>query len=450
MITDSYVITENTIKEPPTSFLKKLKFLGPGFILSASIVGSGELIATTTLGAKAGFIAFWIIILSCLVKVAVQLEFGRKAILTGKTAMRSFNDLPGPRRGKGNLVVWTVFVLLSLKIIQIGGILGSTAIVLQMLFGFVPVYAWVLLIGLVASALIYKGYYTVIEKASLVMIAGFTITTIAALFMLQFTTFRFSWSDVLNGLQFKFPPAIVAVAFGAFGITGVGADEIIAYNYWCIEKGYAAYTGPRSDSAEWKKRARGWISVMNLDAIFAMIIYTIVTAAFYLLGAAVLHNRNVIPEGNKVIETLALIYTQSLGPGARILYLVGAFFVLFSSVFASLAAWTRIFPDIFAQLGWINFFDLDKRKKLMSWLAWIIPLVWSMMYLFIKLPVMMIISGGIVGSFLLFVVVFAAVYFRKSRTHFMPSGILYNTAFVISVLSIISIGVYGLVQLFSK
>lgn len=450
MTSDTYVITERTIKEPPVSFRQKLNFLGPGFILSASIVGSGELIATTTLGAKAGFIAFWIIIVSCLVKVAVQLEFGKRAILTGQTAMRSFNELPGPRQGKANWLVWTVFILIALKIVQIGGILGGTAIVLNMLFPLVPVYAWAFVIALLASAMIYKGYYNVIEKTSLVMIAGFTITTIAAVFMLQFTVFSFSWADVLHGLQFKFPPAIVAVAFGAFGITGVGADEVIAYNYWCIEKGYAAYTGPRNDSPEWKERARGWISVMNLDAIIAMIIYTIVTAAFYLLGAAVLHNRSAVPEGNKVIETLALIYTQSLGPGAKNLYLVGAFFVLFSSVFASLAAWTRIFPDIFGQLGWINFFDPVKRKRVVSWLAWIIPLVWAMMYLFIKLPVMMIISGGIVGSVLLFVVVFAAVSFNRNRKHFMPSGILYTAAFVISVLSIISIGVYGLVQLFSK
>ena len=289
MLADTYVITEGTIKEPPVSFFKKLKFLGPGFILSASIVGSGELIATTTLGARAGFIAFWIIIVSCLVKVAVQLEFGKRAILTGQTAMRSFNELPGPRPGKGNWAVWTVFILISLKIVQIGGILGGSAIVLQMLFPFLPASLWAFIIALLTSALIYKGYYSVIEKGSLVMIAGFTISTIAAVFMLQFTAFSFSAADVWEGLQFKFPPAIVAVAFGAFGITGVGADEIVAYNYWCIEKGYAAYTGPRNDSPEWRKRARGWIRVMYLDAMIAMIIYTIVTAAFYLLGAAVLH-----------------------------------------------------------------------------------------------------------------------------------------------------------------
>ncbi len=449
MNADTYVITEKTIREPPTSLLKKLKFLGPGFILSASIVGSGELIATTTLGAKAGFAAFWIIIVSCLVKVAVQLEFGKRAILTGQTAMRSFNDLSPHHSRKGNWIVWMVFIFISLKIIQIGGILGGAAIVLNMLFPFVSVFAWAFIIALLSSALIYKGYYSVVEKGSLVLIAGFTIATIAAVVMLQFTAFRFSWIEIGEGLQFKFPSAIVAVAFGAFGITGVGADEIVAYNYWCIEKGYAAFTGPRNDSEEWKKRAKGWIGVMYLDAIVAMIIYTIVTAAFYLLGAAILYGRSVIPQGNEVIETLALIYTQSLGEGAKTIYLVGAFFVLFSSVFASLGAWTRIFPDIFGQMGWINFFDLQQRKRIVSWLALVIPLIWATMFLFIKLPVLMIISGGIVGSVLLFIIVFAAIQFYRRRAAFMPSGILYKIAFAVSVLSIIIVGIYGLIQLSS-
>src|SRR5258705_12341946 len=105
-----YIIPRRTIKEPPTTFTGRLHFLGPGFILSASIVGSGELIATTILGAKAGFAALWIIIISCLAKVAVQLEFGKHAILTGEAAMRAFNKLPGPKFGKGRWTIWLVFL----------------------------------------------------------------------------------------------------------------------------------------------------------------------------------------------------------------------------------------------------------------------------------------------------------------------------------------------------
>src|SRR5688572_27548460 len=117
MPADNYLIDHRTIREPPTTFIGKLKHLGPGFILSASIVGSGELIATTTLGAKAGFIALWIIIISCLVKVAIQLEFGKHTILTGETVMQAFNKLPGPRFGKGNWTIWIIFVFVLLKIV---------------------------------------------------------------------------------------------------------------------------------------------------------------------------------------------------------------------------------------------------------------------------------------------------------------------------------------------
>ena len=446
---DLYVITEETIKEPPATLLGKFKFLGPGFILSASIVGSGELIATTTLGARAGFIAFWIIILSCLVKVAVQLEFGKHAILTGETAMTAFNKLPGPKFGKSNWSVWAIFLLVSLKIVQLGGIVGGTAIVLNMIYSGFSITAWTLITAFVAAILIFRGYYKIVEKSSLLMIVGFTITTIVAVSMLRFTPYSFTWSDIWTGLEFRLPRELVAVAFGAFGITGVGADEILAYNYWCLEKGYAAYTGPRKDTPEWKNRAQGWIRVMYLDAFVAMVIYTSVTAAFYLLGAAVLHNRGAVPEGNDVIETLALIYTQTLGTGAKMIYLVGAFFVLFSSVFATLAAWTRLFPDIFGQLRWVDFSDPARRKKLIALLSWILPFVWGLIFLFIKMPVFMILSGGLIGSVILFIVVFAALNFKNYRQKFLPSGILYNMLFWISVACILAVGIYGIVKLSS-
>ena len=64
---DPYVITTRTIQEPPKTLSGIFRRLGPGFVLSAAVVGSGELIATTNLGARAGFITFWIIIVSCLV-----------------------------------------------------------------------------------------------------------------------------------------------------------------------------------------------------------------------------------------------------------------------------------------------------------------------------------------------------------------------------------------------
>ena len=445
---DPYVISEDTIREPPSTLLGKLKFLGPGFILSASIVGSGELIATTILGAKAGFAALWIILVSCLMKVAVQLEFGKHTILTGETVMQAFNKLPGVRFGKGKWTVWIIFFMVSLKIVQLGGMLGGAVVILNKLFAGVSITVWALIVAVVVASLIFRGNYSIVEKGSLVMIGLFTVLTFISLYFVQYTPFAFSFSEILNGFQFNLSDEVIGVAIGAFGITGVASDEIIAYNYWCIEKGYAAYAGPPDNSEARKKRASGWINTMYVDAIFAMVIYTTVTVTFYLLGSAILYNRGEIPQGNQVIDTLALIYTQSLGDGVKNVYLVGAFFVLFSSVYATLAFWTRLFPDIFAQLGWINFFDLQGRKKLIALISWTVPFAWAFMYLYIELPVLMVLFGGVVGSLMLFVVVFGALHFKYGRIQLLPSGGFYNTAFWISVISIVGVGVYGVVKVF--
>ena len=446
---DPYVISDDTILEPPTTFVGKLKFLGPGFILSASIVGSGELIATTVLGAKAGFAALWIILVSCFMKVAVQLEFGKHTILTGETVMQAFNKLPGFRFGKGRWSVWIIFFMVLLKTVQLGGMLGGAVIILNKLFPGFSIAVWAFIVAVVVASLIFRGNYSIVEKGSLLMIGLFTVLTFTSLYFVQYTSFAFSFSDVLYGLRFNLSNEVVAVAIGAFGITGVASDEIIAYNYWCLEKGYAAYVGPRDNSNAWKTRAHGWINTMYVDAIVAMIIYTTVTITFYLLGSAILYNRGDIPQGNQVIDALALIYTQSLGEGVRNVYLVGAFFVLFSSVYATLAFWTRLFPDIFAQLGWIDFYNVRQRKKLIALISWTIPFVWALLYLYIALPVVMVLFGGVVGSLMLFIVVFGACHFKYGRTQQIPSSGFYNVAFWISLTSILAVGIYGVVQVLS-
>lgn len=448
MPADNYAVKAGQYKEPPVSFWGSLRFLGPGFILSASIVGSGELIATTILGAKAGFVMFWIILLSCLVKVAIQLQFGRQAILTGNTVMHSFNALPGLRLGKLHWSVWGVLLLTLLKIIQVGGMLGGSALVMHMLFPNVSITIWALILAVVVSLLVYKNYYPLLEKASLVMLLGFTIITLASLVVVQFTVYAFSLNDIANGFRFQLPQGMVILAIGAFGITGVGSDEIISYNYWCLEKGYAAHAGLNDGTKEWKERAKGWIKVMYLDAIVAMVVYTSVTAAFYILGASILHGKTAVPEGNEVINVLAVIYTETLGEGFKTIYLIGAFFVLFSSVFATLAYWSRLFTDIAGQKGWINFNDALQRKKLITILSFVFPALWVIAYLFINLPVLMIISGGVVGSILLLLIVYAAIYFRYYTPQHVSTGKVFNSLLWMSILSILFVAVYGFIQLF--
>ncbi len=53
------------LRRAPRSAATILRQLGPGFIMAASIVGSGELIATTKTGGEAGISLLWLIIIGC-------------------------------------------------------------------------------------------------------------------------------------------------------------------------------------------------------------------------------------------------------------------------------------------------------------------------------------------------------------------------------------------------
>jgi Mn2+/Fe2+ NRAMP family transporter len=443
-----YHLTGDKIIPAPISFWQRMRYLGPGFILSASIVGSGELIATTRLGAEAGFVTLWVILVSCLVKVSIQLEFGKRAIYTGGSTMEAFNSLPGWRLGKAHWTIWTWLVLMILKIIQNGGIIGGIAIILQIIFPDIPIPVWCFLVAITVSLLIYRGKYKPIEKYSLIFIGLFAILTFASLIAVQFTPLQITLKELLSGLKFQLPPEAVIVAIGAFGITGVGGDEIMAYNYWLIEKGYAANSGPREKTKEWENRARGWIKVMYLDAFLSMVVYTIMTAAFYLLGAAILHRQELLPAGMEVVETLSRLYTESLGNWAGMMFLIGGFIVLFSTLFSALAAWSRLFSDAFGQIGWIDFKDSKQRHLAIGIFAWFFAISWATLFLLMKMPVLMVTIGGVITTVILLIVVFAALHFRYRQVpEALKSGILYDSAFWISVVAIGMVAIYGIYKL---
>lgn len=443
---DPYSLDKSKVLDPPKSIGGTIKHLGPGFILSASIVGSGELIATTKLGAQAGFIAMWVILVSCLVKVAVQLEFGKRAIMTGETTFASFNSLPGFKIGKANWSVWTWLGLMLVKFLQVGGIVGLVAVLLNMAVPSLSVFWWLLIVVLAISGIVVSGYYKVLEILSVSMIGLFTLFTFFSLIALQNTEAAISMGDVLSGLQFKMPEGaeMTILVIGAFGLTGVGGDEIMAYNYWLIEKGYASNTGKNDGSEEWAIRARGWIKVMYIDAIFAMLVYTVVTVAFFLLGSALLHGKGDFEGGGKdFLENLSNLYTVTLGNWAEPFFYFGAFVVLFSTAFSALGAWTRQFTDAFGRIGILNFDDYKSRRNWFAILAVGIPAIWAGVFLLFESPVWMVVVGGVATSIILLVVLFAAIVFKAQRKNSkIKTGKVYEFAFWLSSAMILFVGVW--------
>src|SRR3954463_9014668 len=110
---DPYALRPEMIKAPPVSLWAALGQIGPGIILAGSIIGSGELLLTTSLGAEHGFVFLWLILFSCVIKVFVQIELGRYALSSGLPTLSALDELPGPRLGAHWLVWWWFIMLLA-------------------------------------------------------------------------------------------------------------------------------------------------------------------------------------------------------------------------------------------------------------------------------------------------------------------------------------------------
>ena len=156
-------------RTPPPTGWQMLRHLGPGLIIAAVIVGSGELIVTPKLGATVGFTLLWFIVLGCVLKVFVQVELGRYAICRGRTTLEAMNTVPGPRWVVSWLVWLWVFMYLAL-VFQVAGMVGGLVEILEL-----SGLQWrrcVLALGtvLVCVGLLIAGRYRLVERVSTLLV----------------------------------------------------------------------------------------------------------------------------------------------------------------------------------------------------------------------------------------------------------------------------------------
>ncbi len=443
--TDAYALPADAVQEPPNSLILTIKQIGPGLILAASIVGTGELINTTSLGAQVGFGLLWLILLSCVIKVFVQVELGRYAITHGKTSLAAFDSLPGPRFGVSWICwLWLIMMLATqAQIAAMEGTVGQAAHMafprasdamaraagvlspgLYQYFSTREEYIWATLTTLAAIVLLLSGGYKRLEKITTVLVAAVTLFTVASVMILQWTTFRIRPENLAEGFKLTLPTAAIGLAFAAFGITGVGASELVAYPYWCIEKGYARSVGRRSGDKGWARRARGWTRVMQIDAWFSMVVFTIATIAFYLLGAAVLHPQHLNVQGKEAIPVLSQMYLKPLQgsplawmtPYTHVGFLLGAWAVLFKTLYVATAANSRLTADFLVLSGFWPQGDSHARERVTRFFCVLYPVVALGLYFAFREPLTLIKIGGISQALMLPLITGATIYLRRRDT----------------------------------
>lgn len=399
----------------PKTFLERIKFIGPSVIVTGSVVGSGSIVMTPLLGAAAGFLLLWWLLLSMWSKPIIQAEISRYIVVTKKTFLEAFADMPGFKttiQGKTtSWLVWFMFIGVIPSIAGMGGLAGAVAEAGNTMFPLLSTEAWVAISCLLTWLLLYFGSYKSLERTLLVMVIFFSFMTLVIAIAMQSTEYQVNFDQISQGLSFSFPTEYLPLALAVFGFTGISYGEIMAYTYWCLEKGYADNTG--NDIEETKH----WIKTMQTDVWVTVFFITLGTLPFFFLGAGVLNN---VPELQEslatssfwdvdVISSLQNMFSLVLGGWAKWLFIILAFFVLFSTLLSGTAAFTRTISDYLISMGLVRE-RTDTRKKLIKLVAFIIPFLSGLFYFILPNPITLLLIAGIWAAMGLPIVNIGALY----------------------------------------
>lgn len=342
-----------------------LVFFGPGAIIASVTIGSGETVWASRSGAIFGYSMFWAFTLFAITKVVQVYSAARYMTLTGEHPMERWAVLPGPRGlfpviVGGVMVISFPFYLSSLPIM-----LGT--ITSWVLFGDPSAYPHLIALVFIAF-LIYmtlKQSYELLEKAQTtlvgVMLLVMLVATIAA---------RPDWGAAAAGAVIPTFPAypdwvadnpafsgrtLIVEMVAYMGVMGGGVQDYVGYVGMLREKAWGLI-GKREtvDDApaqiettpENLALGKAWLKAPLTDTVVSFSTVVLFTAAFLILGATLLHPREIVPSGMDLYNHQVVFLTElHTNPTVQVLlsalYKAGVFFAIFGTVYGAYELYVR-------------------------------------------------------------------------------------------------------------
>lgn len=404
----------------PPSFWK---LAGPGLVVAATGIGSGDVVSATVGGARFGVVLLWAIAIGALFKFVLNEGIARWQLATGTTMVEGWAmHLPAWVKVyfAVYLVLWTVAVGAALT--------NATGLGLANLTGGAVPQPWAAVLhSLAGYAFVRLGGYAGFERLmkALVGVMGFTILICAAL------TVDSPGATVRGLLVPAIPAGSGAQVLSLIGGIG-GSITILSYNYWMREEGLS---GPQHLAY-----VRGDVGVAYLfTAVFGLSVMLIANQAFYVSGLTI--------TDAQAVAGMAEMLARILGPFGALAYAVG----FWAAVFASLLGVWQSVPYLYADLYAIVKMLPPAERAAMTTVTSVpyraalafITLV-PLPFAFVRRPIVVIVTYTIVGS--LFVPFLAATLLYMNNRVRWASGIprnhwTTNVALAIILALFVAIGV---------
>jgi Mn2+/Fe2+ NRAMP family transporter len=351
-----------TVSRVPAFFHR----LGPGLLLAATSIGASHLVMSPKAGSMFGFRLLWLVTLTHFFKYHAFESGPRYAAATGESLIAGYMRLPGPRG-------WALWVFLAGTVAQgIGVLSGVVSIAAAVLYSFIGGLSFAhysaLVIITVLLFLRFGGYGWLDLLNKIMMIVLFVATVIV--FVPVFPSPRV----FLNYIVVQMPLGSIALVAAILGWMPTGIDVSIWHSLWILEKfpwlatarravlsgettdgnnrvNGSAYFEKRSGSSaqssaadDFETRKRIWRFSL-VDMRIGYVLSFVVASVFLLLGAIFLHGTSYGIEDSGFARSLAVIYTERLGGWMFVVFMIAAFFAMYSTSYTVMDGFPRSFAE---------------------------------------------------------------------------------------------------------
>lgn len=314
---------------PPRTIIERLKFLGPGIIFAVAATGTGGLTVTPRSGAIYGFSLLWVFVITLIYKYAFIYGTARFTIARGEDIFKGLKEIPGPE----NWAVVFLMLVYLLEMIGYGGIALAAGTAIFGLFPLITMRLAAVISIILVAILLYKNSYTIFEKIILFMSVILIVGVIYSFINITIPT-----NEVVKGFVPTIPEGSLLEIMGLMGWVGAGTTTLL-YSGWLKEK---------IGDSKGEKDFNAWMKSVRLDIAISYILIGVLAFVFLAMGVFALHAEGLVPEK----EEMMLILSNMLAaiPSGAIIFLIVAYFTLFSALLCGVDGRARAFVSMFTSI----------------------------------------------------------------------------------------------------
>jgi Mn2+/Fe2+ NRAMP family transporter len=375
---------------------KNFGYLGPGFIIAATGVGAGDMVAATVAGANYGNTILWAVIIGAIFKFVLNEGISRWQLTTQTSMLNAWITKIHP-------VVSYIFIiyLILWSFIVSGALMAACGLAANSIFPELSIISWGIIHSIVAVGLILIGRYAFLENLMKAFILLMFLTILTNVVLADLNWFDISYSLLTP----KIPSGSLKFILGMIGGIG-GSVSILCYGYWLNEKG-------------WKNLENLKKSRIDLSAAYVF------TGLFGL--AIVILSSGLNPEkmsGNQIVISLADEIMKTTGSTGKWIFLIGFWGAVFSSMLGVWSGIPYIFHEFVTTVKNKDDKDADtfitKSKLYRGFLLFLtLP---PISLLFLNKPVWVIITYSVAGAFFMPFMAGTLLYLNNKKKWISSSG----------------------------